>query len=139
MRLKSRHIRNSPVGSTGLVSTTTDNAEETVFTPVSAPTVAANPVVHTVLSAPAIELNSVVGGAGVAGIVHVDAAGVILNAIGIDVCRHWPTAEDLGHDIIIALDGAILRHGDLGVVSDGIYTINIVCTTQKSVFIVKWR
>ena len=41
------------------------------LTPVCAPTVAANPVVNTVLGAPAVELDSMVGGAGVAGIVHV--------------------------------------------------------------------
>ena len=91
-----------------------------MLAPVSAPTVAADPVVHTVLSAPAVELDGVVCGAGVAGVVHVDATGVLLNAVGIDVSGHRATAEDFGHDVVITLDGAVLRNGDLRVVGDSI-------------------
>ena len=90
------------------------------LTPVGAPTVAADPVVHTILSAPAVELDGVVGSAGVAGVVHVDAAGIGLNALGVDVGRHRATAEDLGHDLVVTLHRAVLRHSHLGVVGDGV-------------------
>ena len=91
-----------------------------MLAPVSAPGVAADPVVHTVLGTPAVDLNGVVGGVGVARVVHVDATGVGLNALGVDVRGHRAAVQDLGTDLIVALDGAVLGHGDLGVVLDGI-------------------
>jgi hypothetical protein len=118
--LKSRDVGDRPVGSAGVVGATANNAEEAVLAPVGAPRVAADPEINTVLSAPAVELDGVVGGAGVASVVHVDAAGVGLNAVSVDVGGHRAAREDLGHDGIIALDGAVLGHGDLGVVVDSI-------------------
>ena len=90
------------------------------LTPVGAPTVAADPVVHTVLSAPAVELDGVVDGAGAAGIVHVDAAGVVHNTLGVDVGRHRTASIDLGHDVVVTSHRAVLRHSHLRVVGDGI-------------------
>lgn len=95
------------------------NAQQKL-TPVGAPAVAADPEVHTVLRAPAVELDGVVGGLGVAGVIHVDAAGVSLDALGVDVSGHRAAGKDLGHDLVVALHGAVLRQGDLGVVGDGI-------------------
>jgi len=62
----------------------------------------------------------VVGGAGVARVVHVDAAGVGLDAVSVDVRGHRAAVEDLGADVVIALDGSVLGKSDLGVVGDGI-------------------
>lgn len=78
------------------------------------------PVVNTILRTPSVELNSMVGGASVASVIHVDAAGVSLNAIGVDVGRNWTTSVDLGHDVFVASDRTILADGNLGVSSHGI-------------------
>jgi hypothetical protein len=118
--LELRNIRDSPVSSAGLVGSTAHDSEETVLAPVGAPTVAGNPEVGAVLGAPAVELDGVVGGAGVAGVVHVDAAGVGLNAVGVDVGGHGAAGEDLGHDVVVASHGAVLGDGDLRVLGDGV-------------------
>ena len=92
-----------------------------MLAPVGAPGVAADPVVNAVLiSAPAVDLDGVVDLFGVAGVVHVHTAGVVHDALGVEVGRHRAAVEDLGSDVVIALDGAVLGHGDLGVVLDGI-------------------
>jgi hypothetical protein len=56
--------------------------------------------------------------AGLASIVHVDASRVRLDAVGIDGGRHRATGKDLGHDLVIAVGSAELRHADDGVVLD---------------------
>jgi len=106
-------VRNGPVSGTWVVVASTSDTEESLLTPVGAPRVAADPVVYTVLSSPAIQLDGVVGDAVVAGVVHVDAAGVGFDALGVDVGTDWATGIDLGHDVVIAADGAVLRQSNL--------------------------
>ena len=86
------------------------------FTPVGAPAVSSDPVVHAVLRAPAVQLDGMIGGACAAGVVHVDSAGVSLDAVGVDVRTHRATHEDLRHDIFVASHGTILTDSHLGVV-----------------------
>ena len=83
------------------------------LTPVGAPAVSSDPVVHAVLRAPAVQLDGMVGGARVAGVVHVDSAGVSLDAVGVDVRTHRATHEDLRHDIFVASHGTILTDSQL--------------------------
>lgn len=118
--LEGGDVGNGPVGGAGVPVATSDDAEEAVLAPVGAPGVAADPEVHTVLSAPAVDLNGVVGGLGVAGVVHVDAAGVGLNAVGVQVGGHRAASVDLRHNVVVALHGAVLGQGDLRVVGHGI-------------------
>jgi len=123
--LERRNIGHGPVSSANVPGAAADDAEEAVLAPVGAPGVAADPEVHTVLGAPTVDLDGVVGGVGVARVVHVDAAGVGLNALGVDVRGHRAAVQDLGTDLIVALDGAVLGHSDLGVVLDGIYDMHL--------------
>ena len=86
------------------------------LTPVGAPAVSSDPVVHAVLRAPAVQLDCVVDEERVAGVVHVDSAGVSLDAVGVDVRTHRATHEDLRHDVLVALHRAILTDSQLRVV-----------------------
>ena len=121
LNLELRHVGHGPVAADGVVSATADDAEEAVLAPVGAPGVAADPVVNAVLvGAPAVDLDGVVDLLGVAGVVHVHAAGVGLDALSVEVGGHGAAVEDLGADVVVALGGAVLGHGDLGVLLDGI-------------------
>lgn len=111
-------FRNSPIGSARIVATATDNAEETMLSPVGAPAVASNPIVSAILASPAIELDSVVGDLVVTSIVHVDATSVGLQAVCIDVSRDWTTSVDLSHDVLVSMDRAIFRDFDHRVIRD---------------------
>ncbi len=107
-----------------------------MLAPVGAPGVAADPVVDAVLiSAPAVDLDGVVDLLGVAGVVHVHTTGVVHDALGVEVGGHGAAVEDLGSDVVIALDGAVLGHGDLRVVLDGIAVAGVVVAVHAHVHV----
>ncbi len=60
-----------------------------------------------------------VGGASVAGVVHVDSSTVRFNAFGVDVCRHRSSGIDLHHDVLVPFDTSEFRHLDDWVFLDG--------------------
>jgi len=117
--LELRDIRDCPVSNAWVVVPTTDDAEEAVLTPVGTPTITTDPIVHTILSTPTIQLDGMISNLWTAGIIHVDATGVVFNAVRINIGRDWSTSIDFGHDVVVTSHGAILADGNLGVFLHG--------------------
>ena len=64
-------------------------------------------------------------GVSAACVVHVDAAGIVLNAVGVDICGDWSALVNLRHDVQISFHGAVFADCDLRV---GLHSS---CKSQK--------
>mmetsp|Transcript_14246 Transcript_14246/g.26663 ORF Transcript_14246/g.26663 Transcript_14246/m.26663 type:complete len:228 (-) Transcript_14246:57-740(-) len=68
-----------------------------------------------------------------ASVVHVDTAGVLLNAVSINVSRHRSTSIDLSHDLVVTLGRAILVNSDKRVIIDLVTVVSAVVTVHAHV------
>lgn len=114
-------VRHGPLGRGGLVVTAANNAEKALLTPVGSPGVATNPVINSILSTPTIKLDSMVVRqiASLASVIHIDASGVGLDALGIDGSGNGTASVNLSHDLVVTVGSSELRYTDDGVVLDG--------------------
>lgn len=131
--LEVRNVWHSPIRSSRLVSTATNNAEKAMFSPVCAPTVAHNPVVHAILTSPAVELHPVVGDWRTV-LVGDDAASILLNTVRVDQDGDRTSGIDLSHDVRISIDVSIFTQRDLWIVLD-----RICNEDQETDLVARWE
>ncbi len=59
-----------------------------------------------------------ISGAGVACVVQIHARSVGFDALSIDVRTDWAARLDLGADVVVSFDRAVLRQSDFGIGGD---------------------
>jgi len=124
---------NRPLSATSIISTTSNDAEKSTLAPIGSPRVSSDPVLGTILNSPSVKLDGMIGSAGVAGIIHVDATRVGLNALSVDVGRHGSTSIDLSHDVLIALNASVLRKSDGRILGNGVASHGFIVITVHAI------